>query len=236
MPSMTATTMRGFVRENLDVDDSDLSDTLLNVWLRDAVIRIISFFDESPIWLQAEYTFNTVAGQQSYDLDTTVGLTSPAPLQAVDEVRGPLYSLSPASHRQIRGSYRTDAPSGRPQHFSQWGRSIYLWPKPSAVETFSLLGIRRPNWDWLTTTTAVPDIPEEFHILVAYWALSRAYAQQDDPEMANFYRQEFAGDLKNIAGRWLAIPTALPMVMNGGIRAEAYRTSKSLGPLIYDWE
>lgn len=242
MAGMLASEIRSFVRTSLDVDVDDIPDSILNVWLSDAVTRIISYFNESPTFLQVEYKFDTIIGQQSYKLDTlatftdvNTGLTITQPLQAVDEVRGPNYSLTPRQHRQVRESYRADAPSGRPQEFSHWGRDLYLWPKPASVETVYLLGIRSPNWNWVTSNL-VPDLPEEFHVLVAHWALARAYAQQDDPEMANFFRGEFAGTLENLAARFKTNATALPMVMNGGGRREPYRTQRTLGPLIYDWE
>lgn len=236
MASMDANAIRQFVWSHLDVDSEELSADLLNVFMRDAVIRIISFFDESPIWLQVDYSFNTVANQQSYDLDSTIGLITPQPLQVVDEVRGPLYSLTPRPHRQIRSEYRVDAPASRPQNYSIWGRKLYLWPKPADAETYNILGIRRPDWDWITSGTATPDVPEEFHPLIAQWTLSRAYAQQDDPEMADFYRSEFTSELSNISTRWINNLTAQPLIMNGGRISEPYRTQRTLGPLTYPWE
>ena len=236
MASMDATAIRQFVWSHLDVDSGELPADLLNVFMRDAVIRIISFFDESPTWLQVEYSFPTVVNQQSYDLDSTIGLINPKPLQAIDEVRGPLYSLTPRPHRQIRSEYRTDAPASRPQNYSIWGRKLYLWPKPAAVETYSILGVRQPNWDWITSGTATPDAPEEFHPLIAQWTLGRAYAQQDDPEMSNFYRSEFTSELQNLSSRWTNNLTAQPLIMNGGRISEPYRTQRTLGPLTYPWE
>lgn len=233
---MDATAIRQFVRTHLDVDATELSSDLLDVFMRDAVIRIISFFNESPTWLQVQYSFTTIPGTQEYSLDSTSGLTSPTPLQSIDEVRGPLYSLTPRPHRQIRSEYRTNAPSARPQFFSVWGRSLYLWPSPSDAYTMQILGVRRPNWDWITSGSGTPDTPEEFHPLIAQWTLSRAYAQQDDPQLADFYRSEFAGELRNIASRWTDNLTSQPLVMNGGRRVEPYRTQRTLGPLTYSWE
>ena len=236
MSAMTVSDIRSFVYSHLDVESDELPSSLLDVFMRDAVIRIISFFNESPTWLQVEYSFTTVPEQQAYSLDATSGLTTPTPLQAIDEVRSPLFSLTPRSHRQVRASYRTDAPSGRPQDFSVWGRTLYLWPKPVDAEAFSVLGVRQPDWDWVSSGSTTPDVPEEFHPLIAQWTLSRAYAQQDDPEMADFYRGEFVSELGNIASRWTANLTSQPLVMNGGRRSEQYRTARTLGPLIYTWE
>lgn len=244
MAGMTANSIRDFVRTSIDVDDEDIPDVILDVWLQDAVTRIISYFDESPTFLQVEYSFETEVDQQSYNLDTLALFTNESaspvttavyPLQVIDEVRGPNYSLTPRQHRQVRESYRGDAPSGRPQEFSFWGRDLYLWPKPSSVETYYLLGVRQPNWDW-TANDLEPDLPEEFHVLVAHWALARAYAQQDDPEMANFFRAEFEGTLRSLASRFMTNTMALPMVLNGAGSREPYRTSNVLGPLTYDWE
>lgn len=237
MAAMTASAIRSFVRTHLDVDSDELPNELLDLFMRDGAIRIISFFDESPVWLQSEYYFYTVADQQAYDLDSTAGMTSPTPLQSVDDVRGANFSLTPRDHRQIRSEYRDDAPSGRPQAFSQWGRTLYLWPAPATTnDYFWVTGIRQPDWDWVTSSDQTPDMPEEFHPLIAQWALSRSYAQQDDPEMANFYRSEFSTELKNLAKRWRGTVTAQPLIMNGGRRTEPYRTQKALGPLTYGWE
>ena len=241
MPKMTATEIKTYVRDHLDVDDTDIPDSLLNVWMQDAVIRIISFFDESPVWLQVERTFTTSPNVQSYDLEDTLGLGSIEapillPLQSIDDVRGPHYSLLPRSHRQVRESYQGIVTSGRPLEFSQWGTKLFLWPKPADAEVYSVLGIRRPDWDWLTVTATnpnpTPDLPEEFHPLVAQWALSRGYAQQDDPDMANLYRGEFGAELSNIASRWMGDVTASPMIMNGGnMRTDFDRSSRNLGPI-----
>ena len=236
MATMSASAIRTFVYDHLDVDADELPTSLLDMFMRDAVIRIISFFNESPVWLQVEYSFDSVPSQQAYDLDATAGMNNPAPLQSIDEVRGPSYSLQPRIHRQVRSEFRSDSPSGRPQQWSAWGRSLHLWPVPSSVETFSVLGTRQPNWDWISEGSSVPDCPEEFHPLIAQWTLSRAYAQQDDIEMADFYRSEFVSELKNIASRWTSNITAQPMVMNGGTKRDPYRTQKVLGPVIYDWE
>lgn len=231
MAGMTAAEIRKFVRDSLDVETDDIPDSILNVWMNDAVTRIISYFDESPTFLQVEYSFVTSVEVQKYSLDSTVGLTDPEPLQAIDEVRGPTWSLTPRQHRQVRESYPRTAGSGNPLEFSIWGRDLYLWPKPSVEETFHVLGVRKIDTDWATAGTGVPDLPEEFHILIAHWALARAYAQQDDPEMANFYREEFAGTLTSIATRFVANTTALPMIMNGGsLRRHDPRTGV-LGPL-----
>lgn len=239
MAIMDAVAIRKFVRDHLDVDSSELPDSLLDVFMRDGFSRIIAYFDESPVWLQVEYSFTATVGQQAYNLDTTPGLITPTPLQTIDEVRSPYFSLTPRQHRQVRAEYRANAPlQARPQEFSIWGRTLYLWPKPADAATYTVLGIRRPNWDWVGTTgsTGIPDLPEDFHMLLAQWTLARGYAQQDDLMMAGFYRDEFGQELRNLAKRWTTNDTALPMIMNGGRRVEPYRTQKNLGPLIYTWE
>lgn len=237
MAGMTASAIRKYVRDMLDVDELDIPSDMLDVWMRDAVTRIISYFDESPTFLQVEYSFDTVPNKQSYDLDTlnlykdtSTGIVPLRSLQVIDEVRGQNFSLTPRQHRQVRETYYVASQgAGRPVEFSMWGRSLFLWPKPVAIETHYLLGIRQPNWNWITSDST-PDLPEEFHILVAQWALARAYAQQDDPEMANFYREEFAGTLASTATRFVANATALPMIMNAGAR-DRDQTSRTLGPL-----
>lgn len=234
-PSMSPTALRDFVRTHLDVDSTELPNSLLDVFLIDGFNRVIGWFDESPSFYEVEYSFDTIASTQAYNLDTTSGLISPTPLQFIHDVRGPTWSLQPADHRGMRKLYRTEsAPAGTPTRFSIYGRTLYLWPPPATVRTYTITGLRQPQ-DWLTSS-APPDCPNDFHELIAFWALNRGYAQQDDPQMASFYRDEFTAELKNRGQRYVHGNDAVPFQINGGRQRDKWRTEHVLGPLIYDWE
>lgn len=235
MATMSPTEIRQYVYDHLDVESSEVPTSVLDVFMQDGYNRIVGYFDDSPTWLHVEYTFTTIAGQQAYDLDSTGGLTSPTPLQTIADVRGPTWSLKPKPHRQMREQWQqATAMTATPQMWSQWGRSLYLWPAPSGAQVMTIDGTRQPM-DWLATNAA-PDCPAEFHRVIADYTMGRTYAQQDDPETATIFLDAFLPAVKQLATRYYDGTKAQPVVVNGGKRMEPFRTQKALGPLVYPWE
>jgi hypothetical protein len=130
-------------------------------------------------------------------------------------VQGPSYELRPADHRKMRLNYPTNSDSsGTPVWFTKWGRSLYLWPKPSEVIAYTVVGYRQ-GVDWIETN-AEPDFPDDLHELIAWWALNRTYVFLDDPELADFYREEFDRELRIRSRPYLTGLDAQPFVVNGG--------------------
>lgn len=236
MATQSADDLRLYVRTHLDVEEDEVPNSLLNYWLHEAYDRITAQLDVSPTWLHVEYAFDTEIGVQSYALDSVDGLIAPTALQSIEDLRGPNWSLNPQSHQLLRSRYRaSSAPTGRPTEFSLWGRAIYLWPTPAEVQTIYVTGTRQPQ-DWIATNSA-PDCPEEFHYLIADFALGRGYAQQDDPEMAQSFLQGWDAAVKALSIRWLDGQQQQPFIANGGLGREPWRAERaSMGPLIWDWE
>ncbi len=57
-------------------------------------------------------------------------------------------------------------------------------------------------------------MPEDFHSLVRTWALAGVYAQQDDPEAATYWRQQFEELLRAKAAITMRTPSAPPLILN----------------------
>jgi hypothetical protein len=235
---MTLPDLRGFVRDHLDLDPTELPDSLLDRFIADGFNRIDNY---SRVWTfrAVEYTLSTVAGAQAYNVAnraTPPRVDSIAkPLQQVVDVRGPRFGLVPRDHRQMRSAFRTtNAQQSEPRYFTMFGENVYLWPTPNAVYALTVTGYRLPD-DWMASSLA-PDLPEEFHELVGWWALNRAYGHQDDPEMANFYRQEFDTEVKSRARRYVTGNQSQPMRLNEGIGEDELLVRNGLGPLFYPWD
>lgn len=235
MSSLSPTEIRQYVYSHLDVEADEVPSSVLDIFMADGYNRIVGYFDDSPTWLHVEYTFTTTAGQQSYDLDSYAGLTSPTPLQTLADVRGPNWQLKPKPHRQMRDQWQQNAQQqGTPYVWSQWGRSLFLWPTPSGAQVMTVTGTRQPT-DWLSLNSA-PDMPQEFHRVLADYTLGRTYAQQDDPEMAHLYLDAFLPAVQQLSKRYFDGTKAQPVVVNGGPRRELFRTEMALGPLVYPFE
>jgi hypothetical protein len=232
MISMSLADMRAFVLEHLESDEEELPNSLLDRFIANAASKIEAY---SRTWdfRAVEYTFESVVDQREYDLDTFTGLADPTPLQDVVAVQGPSYELRPADHRKMRLTFPSNSDSsGDPIWFTKWGRTLYLWPKPSSASTYLVVGYRQ-GIDWIETNAA-PDFPSDFHELIAWWALNRAYVFLDDPELADFYREEFDRELRIRSRPYLTGLDAQPFQINGGT-AGASRVPWA-NRARYDWE
>lgn len=236
MAALSADDIRSYVRTALDVEVSELPNTLIDVWMQEAYDKVVALADRGPYWLHVTYTFDSVIGTQAYDLDSEPTLISPQPLQYIEDVRGDTWTLTPRSHRQMRAEYRQTSPSqAKSTEFSLWGRSLYLWPIPSAVISYQVTGTRQPI-DWIAVNGS-PDCPNEFHGFIADYALARGYAQQDDPESAATLLNGWEAQVKKLLVRSQDGMTSQPLTINGGNGREPWRAERSsLGPLIYTWE
>ncbi len=228
--AMDLADIRSFIREHMDSDEEELPNSLLDRFIANASSKVDSY---SRTWdfRAVEYSFTTVVGQRTYDLDTTSGMTNPAPLADVVAIQGPTFELRPADHRAMRLRFPANSDSAStPEWFSTWGRTLYLWPKPASITTFTVLGYRQ-QVDWITGN-GLPDFPTELHELIAWWALNRTYVFLDDPELADFYREEFDRELRIRSRAHITSGDAQPLIVNGGTRGG--------GPLPfrgkYDWE
>lgn len=233
--AMDLTEMRTFVRNHLDVDSTELPDSLLDRFIIDGADRI----ERASVALggrwsfrEVTYGFTVAGGTASYDLDTYAGLNGGAlaPLAFLDEVRGPTWSLLPEDHRAMRArNSRTSPATGTPRWFTVWGRKLYLWPTPAASGDYEASGTRKGK-DWVATNAA-PDFPDEFHELIAGWALTRAYIQQDDIELATIYREEWAQTVKERAVPYIVGNQAQPFALNGA--AGNTRVTSNPSNLVY---
>lgn len=227
MAEMSLADMRTFVRDHLESDVEELPNSLLDRFLYDGSNRIENFTRKWS-FRAVEYTLPVVSGQQTYDLDTVASLISPAPLAFITDVRGENWTLKPQDHRAMRAVRPASITSqGTPTRWSQWGRTLYLWPTPSVTADYTILGYRQ-GLDWIASNSS-PDFPEAFHELIAWWALNRAYAFLDDPELSAFYREEFGSELRGRAKHYVHATTAQPFVMGGGT-TDVVRDN-GLGPL-----
>lgn len=232
---MTTVQMRTFVRDNLDTDSTDLPDDLLDGWLIEGAQQIENYSD-TWIFRAVEYSFSTVAGTASYNLSDATGLTRKTGitnnLLRVDDVRGPNWVIEPAVHSEMRMLYPTTASNGVPRRYSTWAYKLFLWPTPSSIQTVEVNGYREST-DWLSTTPTTPDLPDEFHHLVALWGTSRAYAREGDPGMASFFENEFSSGLQRRASHYMINSFEQPLVLNEGIGASERRPYRRL---FYDYE
>ncbi len=185
---MTAADIRSAVRSITDLDSTDLSDSLLDLYIRDGYYRIL---DTEKRWSFLEYSFefSTRTGVRAYELSTLTDEPM-GQISSIIDNRGTGYRMDmigfDMAEQTYTGSYDTN---GDPLFYALWSGSIHLYPKPNNVRTLVARGYREPL-DWQTEGGDVDAIPS-LHFPLVYYACSRVYQQLEDTAMAQMYKGAF---------------------------------------------
>lgn len=217
MTAMTIAEMRAQVRSVVDIDATDISDTVLNNMLGQGYDTIVYSEKRWPFF-EARTTFSTVDGTKDYTLTTIAGAPD-AISQGMREVvamRNDDHVLEYIGSDDADWNYPLNvATSGSPWEWSFWNDTVRLYPTPSAVETVYVRGLRKADSFGVgSSDSTTPDLPEPFHPVLVTYATAKAYLQQEDPTMANQYHAQFLADLDNVARRYADVPAPQPMVAN----------------------
>lgn len=218
MSAMTLGNIRTQVQGMLDIASGDIPASVVDTFIAQGFDAIVYSEKRWPFF-ETSTTFSTVAGQSDYTLATigtgiTQGMREIFSLRTDDQIceyigrdlgdfRNPLDGLG----------------SGSPRHWSYWGDSVRFYPTPDSVETVYVRGIRNPtdfpsSMDGNAASGSTPNLPDPFHPLLAVYAASRAYLQQEDPTMAAQYDRQFQIELDNVARRYADSPAPQPMMLN----------------------
>jgi hypothetical protein len=218
------------VRAVLDLDETDLSDAVIDVFAREGSNRVEQAAARWPLY-EVDYTFTTIDAQSDY-LITDIGLGD---LRTPERLRSLNHELVwIGADVGDLGWPRTVVTASEPCYWRQWGETIRLYPTPNSAYDIQVRGHRKAR-DWVSEGAGgEPDLPDELQNLVTVWALARAYAQQEDVELASFYMQNFLSELDVMKARFDGAPLAQPMVLNSG--SPNRYAGQALGPGRYDWE
>lgn len=156
----------------------------LNSALRSIARKVDYYADE------AEQAITTVAAQAAYPWPADFGRarylrdTDPATPRTLQAVR--LRQIDEAAVR-----------TGRPYVYAVDGPAILLYPTPDTAYTLSMRYWSLPAL--MVSDTDVPALPDDFHSILPYYALQQCYATEDDMEMSQFWGQQFAQGLRDMA-------------------------------------
>jgi hypothetical protein len=216
--------LREFTRAQMDVDDRDLPDRVLNVYLQEAFDRTMLVTNMWPrnetIWLLSKVnSADTVTLPADLNLPTILSVST-----AHDG-----YQLVQVNQEAAEANYGTNAAAGRPAYFSVWGTELYLWPPVTRETTYDLVlrGYRQPNWD--NAASSIPDMDARLHIPLCYYALALAYAKEEDEVMEGIYLARWTRDVQQAAKMIMEPKHNRPFVMHGGAPTGGY-TSYTITP------
>ena len=197
--------LRKAVRDQTDLDDSDVPDSMCDMFLREAFERTAAQRRQWPSY-QASWVLEFPGRAASVTLPTDVN--------EITSLRTESKRINLIDFNFAEEMYGDRF--GLPHAYSLWGRELYLWPKPAQDETLTLRGWRLPDYSWLDDNALEVDLDERLHLCVLHYAIALVYAQQEDPEFENQYMMRWSRTLEDIAKDVDRPPTYRPVVLNGG--------------------
>jgi len=211
--AMSLTDVRLMVRNISDLDTTDLPNSVLDDFVKEAFQRIIVLERRWPKY-QETYTFNTVVNQRPYTISTIGDIREVISL--VDTTTsGSRLTMIPYDNAEEIWLGNTDVAS-RPYFYALWDGQLHLYAKPDAVYPITVRAYRNPVYTWLTSITQTIDCDEWFHILLVYFVLSRVYQRQEDPELSQMYLKSFEEGVAMARRDLMKTPSARPMLLSGG--------------------
>ena len=211
--AITLTTLRSQVRDMADLDETDLSNAVIDQFAREGFQRIYALERRWPI-LQETYTFNTVASQREYTISTIGDIREI--ISVVDtSTQGARLTLIDYNDAESIWLGNLDVAS-RPYFYSFWDKKIQLWAKPDIVYPMTVRAFRNPVYTWLTDITESIDLDEWFHAILPYFVLARVYQRQEDSDLANMYMKSFEEGVAFARRDLMKASSAQPVIMSGG--------------------
>ena len=219
--------LRIYIRQHLDLDESEVPNELLDVWARDATIKISRTRKRWPFF-ETSWTLTTTPGVRDYNI-YNIALFNPAVDEIVSVVRDDrrLMFLGRDEAEAAYLPFQSQS-NGFVSYYNTWGNNLRLYPTPDSADVLDLRGYRKVN-DWVAAGAgAVPDFPEDFHDAVRLYMLGMAYMQQEDPEMAQQFLGAFNGEMDLLKKQYGDAPGAYPLVLGGG--PKVHRPGRLLYP------
>jgi len=217
---ITLNTLRDQVRAMADLDETDLSDSVIDQFAKEGFQRIYALERRWP-YLQTTFTTSTSAGIRSYLIENIGDIREI--ISIVDtSSSGNRFTLIDHNNAEEVWLGNTDTPS-RPYFFSIWEKQIHLWPKPDTTYTLLIRAYRNPSYDWLTSPDDDIDLDEWFHAILPYFVLARVYQRQEDAELSAMYMRSFEEGVAFARRDLMKASSAQPVVMSGGKRYPTMR-------------
>jgi len=217
---ISLTELRSQVRAIIDLDETDLPDTVIDQFAREGFQRIYTLERRWP-YLEQTYTLATVANQRAYTISTIGDIREI--ISIIDNTAsGNRLTLIPYDEAERIWLANTDV-AGRPYFYSFWDGQLLFWPKPDTVYNMTIRAYRNPVYTWLTNTEEDIDIDEWFHALLPYFVLARVYQRQEDAELSAMYLRSFEEGVGLARRDLMKASSAQPVIMSGGRRYPTMR-------------
>lgn len=174
----------------LDLQDEVLHDefdsgkyrTLVKRWLNEAAAKVANAL-RLPTTDVKGTPIALVAGTQTYTLTSSMNRIDSIVLNGRNLIELDINELD---------EFDTAA-RGTPTHWAIYGNELTFWPTPSAAVSPT---VRYQNdQSQMSGDTDTLTVPDEYADVLVNYAKAKAFAAEDDPEMAQFFRTWFETEL-----------------------------------------
>lgn len=211
--SITLTQLRTQVRNMVDLDETDLPDSIIDQFAREGFQRIYALERRWPI-LQETYTFNTVANQREYTISTIGDIRE---IISVVDTSTQGARLNLIDYNEAEGIWLGNLDvASRPYFYSFWDKKLQLWAKPDIVYPMTVRAFRNPVYTWLSNVNEAIDLDEWFHAILPYFIIARVYQRQEDSDLSAMHMRSFDEGVAFARRDLMKASSAQPVVMSGG--------------------
>lgn len=211
--SITLTQLRTQVRNMVDLDETDLPDSIVDQFAREGFQRIYALERRWPI-LQESYTFNTVPNQREYTISTIGDIRE---IISVVDTSTQGARLNLIDYNEAEGIWLGNLDvASRPYFYSFWDKKLQLWAKPDIVYPMTVRAFRNPVYTWLSNVDEAIDLDEWFHAILPYFIIARVYQRQEDSDLSAMHMRSFDEGVAFARRDLMKASSAQPVVMSGG--------------------
>jgi hypothetical protein len=211
---MDVQALRDFVRLQLDVDQEELPDELLNVYLQVAFDHTMAFNNRWPRY-ETNWALTKAIGSDSVAVPADLNLPS---VLSVVSVTNPAVVLQIINHENAEQMFISSSivATGTPAFISVWAGAFHLWPRydTGSEYQFTVRGHRQPVWS--NAASDIPDLDERLHSSMCWYAIALAYAQQEDEVLEGIYMARWERELAQVMKAILDPVRNHPLIMGGG--------------------
>jgi hypothetical protein len=221
--------LRDYIRMQLDMDDEELPNGMLDSYLGEAFIRMMSMENRWPS-LEARWTAAQVGTNPDIALPPDC---DPAGLFSVIDADSGM-RLVQVSNEQAEDNFSQIATTTTPVYYTIWGGVLRLRPDPGVDRQLQLRGYRYPR-EWISEGAgAEPDCDPRLHILLAHFAIALSYAQQEDEVLEDTYMKRFMAGFSAARNAICNPRHNRPLVFAGGLPLGGVgNQSMSWGPPVH---
>lgn len=218
----TVQQFRSLLRDQLDTDSEDISDSLIDAWLREGWRYCVHRRRRWP-FLRGTWKLAVAGGLNVYPLtaftQSTPSGAVPLEVDAVFDADG--RPLRWVGFEQAQNTFSRN-PSGTPRYWSADPVNLFLYPVPQASTTVQLWGWREPTL-WPAGEGSTTQIPSEFDDVILNWSIGRAFQRQEEGDLGVMHLDQAEVLLKQLERRFGKHAASAPMILSDGVPPPAER-------------